>query len=36
MVREMHAGPFVGGTRRPQAKECGQPLDAAKVKEKII
>lgn len=32
----MHAGPFVGGTRRPQAKECGQPLDAAKVKEKII
>ena len=36
MVREMHAGSFVGGTRRPQAKKCGQPLDAEKDKEKII
>ena len=26
----MHVPPFVGGTRRPQAKECGQLLDAEK------
>ena len=26
-------GHFVDGTRRPQAKECGQPLDPEKYKE---
>ena len=32
----MHAGSFVGGPRRPQAKKCGQPLDAEKDKDKIM